>query len=958
MKGEKKMRITLKLVFTILFVVLMFIVSSTSFAEDIIMFSPHTEYVTGIGPTSLTTGDFNGDSKVDIATANYWENSISVLLGNGDGTFQPRMDYPAAPGDAGIISGDFNSDGKIDLATSNTKVSSISVLLGNGDGTFQLRQDYSAAAAWDIFAGDFNKDGHVDLVNSGGSILLGNGDGTFQSRRDYSVGPGRCDVKTGDFNGDGTIDLVMANAGAGSRGDFCWTGGPMGSGYGITILLGRGDGSFLARTDYSGSYWSTGVTIGDFNSDGNTDTAVSNFGGSASVFIGNGDGTFQPKSDHSIGAALFDTISGDFNSDGRLDIAVLNGWSGIISILFGNGDGTFQSQKGYGNGGGWPGSIASADFDGNGKLDIATTNGSGWFSNGFVSILLNAYTQNQSPTADAGHSQVIECDGPSGTSVTLDGSGSSDPDGDQLTYTWTWDGGSAEGMNPTVTLPLGTTVVTLTVSDGKATSTDTVNITVRDTIPPATIATGGSTNWYNTNVISLFTSSDSCSGVKDIHYIIDGSEIIVPGNSASVLITTDGIHNVTYFATDNAGNAETPKSMTVMIDKTPPLGSVVIGNDAFLTTSTTDTLNISATDNLSGASQMRLSEDGINWTIWQPYASTASWTFSKPIDPLVIYVQFMDVADNVSSVYSDSIYLDTDNDGVHDSIDNCPLVSNDQSDMNGNGIGDACDGDIDGDTIVDIRDNCPTSANLDQADADKDGFGDACDPCINDATNACAIGSQLISLPISQPVTVSNGINTASVTVESGDITQDTTITISAQTSTGNFAYGASQQVMGAIYTFTASPSSIFASTVTIVLKYDQGTIPEGKTTEEMLDIYYYDPNTLQWIPQNAIQDMVNNALTAEVPHFSNFAIIMTENPISDLIAAFKEINIQDESAWENLMNQLIRAYDEYEGGDNEDVKNDLKTFINKLESESREKIGQRDADMLIRFANEIISRL
>ncbi len=568
------------------------------------------------------------------------------------------------------------------------------------------------------------------------------------------------------------------------------------------------------------------------------------------------------------------------------------------------------------------------------------------------------YSLNQSPLANPGSDQLIECAGPSGASVTLDGSGSSDPDGDPLTYAWSWTSGSAEGVYPTVLLPLGTTVVTLTVSDGKATSTATVNITVRDSIPPVTTATGGSGNWYNTSIISTFTASDSCSGVKDIHYFIDGSETVIPGSWASATITTDGIHNISYFAIDNAGNAETPKGMTVMIDKIPPSGSIVIENDAFLTISTSDTLNISAIDTLSGAFQMRLSEDGINWTIWQPYSSTATWTFSKATDPLVVYAQFMDLAGNVSAIYSDSIYLDTDNDGVHDSIDNCPLVSNDQADRNGNGIGDACDGDVDGDTIVDIHDNCPTSANLDQADADGDGIGDACDPCINDATNACATGSQPISLPIFQPVTVANGINTASVTVESGDITQDTTITVSAQTSTGNFAYGANQQVMGSIYTFTASPSSTFSSTVTIVLKYDQGTMPEGGRTEDMLDIYYYDPNTLQWVAQNAVQDMVNNTLTAEVPHFSNFAVIMTENPISDLMAAFKGINIQDRSTWENLMNQLTMAYDEYEGGDNEDVKNDLKTFIHKLESESREKIGRQDADMLIRFANDIIARL
>lgn len=563
--------------------------------------------------------------------------------------------------------------------------------------------------------------------------------------------------------------------------------------------------------------------------------------------------------------------------------------------------------------------------------------------------------------AKVGADQMIECAGPSGASVILDGSGSSDPDGDPLTYTWTWSGGTATGVRPTVQLPLGITPVTLSVSDGKATSTAIVNITIRDSTPPVTIATGGSGNWYNTNEISLFSSSDSCSGVKEIHYIIDSAEMIVPGSSTSVTVTAEGIHNISYFSVDNSGNAESPKSMIVMIDKTPPTGSIVINNDAAMTTTTSVTLNLLATDSFSGDSQVRFSEDGANWSIWLPFAATANWTFSKATDPLVIYAQFMDVAGNVATVYSDSIYLDTDGDGVHNSIDNCPLVSNpDQADRNGNGIGDACDGDIDGDGIVDTRDNCPTTFNPDQKDSDGDGIGDTCDPCPNDPTNACAQASQIISSSITQPATVSNGVGTASATVYPGSITTDTTITVSPQTSTGNFAFGANQQVMGAVYTFTAFPSSTFSTPpgVTIILKYDQGNMPEGGKTEQMLDIYYYNPTTLKWEPQLATHDMVSNTLTVTVAHFSSYGVIMTVNPISDLIAALKGVNIQDRSTLENLMNQLTRAYGEYEGGDNQDAKNDLKTYINKLESSSRQKITQHDADMLIQFANEVMAKL
>lgn len=262
------------------------------------------------------------------------------------------------------------------------------------------------------------------------------------------------------------------------------------------------------------------------------------------------------------------------------------------------------------------------------------------------------------PVANAGPAQIIECAGISGASVTLDGSGSSDPDGYPMTYTWTWAGGSASGLNPTVQLPLGTTIVTLTVNDGKATSNATVNITVRDTVLPETVATGGSDNWNKTNVISSFTASDSCAGIKEIHYIIDGSETVVPGNYASITLSTEGNHNVSYYSADNAGNKEAPKSMTVKIDKSAPTGTITIDSGAPQTTSYLAPLTISAADTLSGVSQMRLSNDNLNWTTWEIYAPNISWTLTTGEGTKTVYVQFLDNAGNISS-YSDSIIVDT-----------------------------------------------------------------------------------------------------------------------------------------------------------------------------------------------------------------------------------------------------------------------------------------------------------
>ena len=278
----------------------------------------------GTDPDAIVAGDFNGDGRTDLAVANYGSNDVSVLLGNGDGTFQTQVTYAVGTGPDAIVAGDFNGDGRTDLAVANYGSNDVSVLLGNGDGTFQPQVTYAVGTEPDaLVAGDFNGDGRTDLAvaNYGSndvSVLLGNGDGTFQPQVTYAVGTGPVALVAGDFNGDGRTDLAVANYGSND----------------VSVLLGNGDGTFQTQVTYAVGSEPDALVAGDFNGDGRTDLAVANVGDNdVSVLLGNGDGTFQPQVTYAVGTEPDALVAGDFNGDGRTDLAVANYGSNDVSVL-------------------------------------------------------------------------------------------------------------------------------------------------------------------------------------------------------------------------------------------------------------------------------------------------------------------------------------------------------------------------------------------------------------------------------------------------------------------------------------------------------------------------------------------------------------------------------------------------------------------------------------------------
>ncbi len=321
------------------------------------------DYGTGNTPIAVAIGDLNRDGIPDLVAANVNANTVSVLLGYGDGTFAPQVEYATAGRPYDVAIGDLNGDGKPDLAIADELYpGGISVLLGNGDGTFAPRTDFATGSNTQTVAiGDFNGDGHPDLV--GGhyysnliSVLFGDGTGSFGPHIDFGTGSGPGSLAVGDFNGDGIPDIVTANGASGT----------------FSIWLADGAGDFT-RSDIDAGPNPNGPAVADFDGDGILDLATPHYyQNSISFRHGNGDGTFAAALDYPTGAGPGAIAAGDLNGDGNPDIVTTSQVSGgpnYVSVLLGDGAGHFAPRVDFGTGD-YPIGVALGDLTGDIRLEV------------------------------------------------------------------------------------------------------------------------------------------------------------------------------------------------------------------------------------------------------------------------------------------------------------------------------------------------------------------------------------------------------------------------------------------------------------------------------------------------------------------------------------------------------------------------------------------------------------
>lgn len=339
-------------------------------------------YPAGNGAQSVASADFDGDGDADLVAATTYDGTVSIHLNDGYGGFatgDPAF-YPVGSYPRDVVCADFDDDGNADIAVANSGGSTVSILLGNGDGTFDAAVDYSPGMTpFDLATGDFDDDGWVDLavVSSGDTAfaVMVNDDGAgFTSTRwttsETYVQEG---ITVADFDCDGLDDVAVPYNG------------------GVIIAYNDGGATFPeSGMTYCGvGGYAYDLAAADFDSDGRPDIFAPDGNGSVKVLwndADNGFSAFDYWSNNTISCCSYGGTAGDINGDGNPDLIDVNEDYYTTSVWLGDGTGGFASRQDFGAYSAGYG-VTAADLDGNGSDDIATGGSDG------LSVLLGGVRQ-------------------------------------------------------------------------------------------------------------------------------------------------------------------------------------------------------------------------------------------------------------------------------------------------------------------------------------------------------------------------------------------------------------------------------------------------------------------------------------------------------------------------------------------------------------------------------------
>lgn len=312
----------------------------------------------GADPTWISLADLDANATLDLVAANRGDDSVSVRLGLGDGSFGTETVLAAGPAPTCALPADLDGDGIVDLAIASSGAADIHVRKGLGGGAFAAPLTYHVGNnPYEIVVGRFDADPNVDIAVTLEApaqvvVLRGLGGLGFGLPEAHPAGVGARGLAAVDLDGDADLDLAVSSFG----------------GISIGVLLGRGDGTFDDPVEHVTGPWSRGILPADLDDDAVTDLVVVHQW-SLGVALGNGDGTLRAASAFPAGRDPVDVAALDADRDGNVDLAVTSELDGV-TLLEGRGDGTFQVVAAY------PGptgllNVAAGDWNGDASPDLA-----------------------------------------------------------------------------------------------------------------------------------------------------------------------------------------------------------------------------------------------------------------------------------------------------------------------------------------------------------------------------------------------------------------------------------------------------------------------------------------------------------------------------------------------------------------------------------------------------------